>query len=48
MTLAAFWLYTVIVGTVFVYVLLWAIAQWLKADEESEEAGRKEEHREAA
>lgn len=37
MGLVAFWLYTIIAGTVFAYALLWTIAQWLKADEEVEE-----------
>ncbi len=37
MNLVAFWLYTIIAGTVFAYALLWTIAQWLKADREVEE-----------
>lgn len=42
MTLMAFWLYTIIVGTLFAYALLWAIAQWLKAAEEGEEVEKVE------
>ncbi|MFQ5803436.1 MAG: hypothetical protein ACE5JQ_11135 [Candidatus Methylomirabilales bacterium] len=37
MGLVAFWLYTIIAGAVFAYALLWAVAQWLKADKEVEE-----------
>lgn len=37
MTLLAFWLYTIIAGTIFVYALLWVISQWLKADKEVEQ-----------
>jgi flagellar motor component MotA len=40
MNLVAFWLYTIIAGTVFAYALLWTIAQWLKADREVEELER--------
>ncbi len=36
MTLVAFWLYTIVVGTAFTYALLWVIAQWLKSTEEAE------------
>ena len=32
-----FWLYTTIAATVFVFALLWIIAEWLKADKEVEE-----------
>jgi hypothetical protein len=37
MTLIAFWVYTIIAGTIFVYAILWIISQWLKADEEVEQ-----------
>jgi hypothetical protein len=40
MNLVAFWLYTIIAGTVFAYALLWTVAQWLKADREVEELER--------
>ncbi len=40
MNMVAFWLYTIIVGTVFAYAFLWTIAQWLKADREVEELER--------
>ncbi|MFQ5803438.1 MAG: hypothetical protein ACE5JQ_11145 [Candidatus Methylomirabilales bacterium] len=48
MTMGVFWLYTIVVGTIFAYALLWSIAQWLKGDEESVEAVRREERRKAA
>lgn len=37
MTPLMFWLYTTLIGSVFAYALLWAISEWLKADEEIKE-----------
>lgn len=38
MSTVEFFIYTIIAGSLFAYVLLWVIASWLKADEEVEEA----------
>lgn len=37
MQIVAFWLYTIVVGTVFTFALLWVIAEWLKSTEDKEQ-----------
>ncbi len=37
MTGVGFWLYTIFVGTLFAYAVLWAIAEWLRSRDEAKE-----------
>lgn len=45
MSVVAFWLYTLVAGTAFVVALLWVIAQWMKADQETTRTDETEEER---